>query len=161
MARAPSVSGDDISTLIREKQVYDTIAPVATPEVIIPTRTLTVSSSEMLQEHEMYIAGRSSTDIVTPGLTPGFVVDPSMQQFFSTESAMDGFFATYQSPSISEKKDTMGRVHKERKVGTTHGTIRTSIQPGTIITTSTGLILNEDTLDIASIPYSEKAKAKK
>jgi hypothetical protein len=39
--------------------------------------------------------------------------------------------------------------------------ISTSITPGTIITTSTGLVLDASVLDIASIPDIKKAKAKK
>ena len=94
-------------------------------------------------------------------MTPGFVTDPFAGQLFGTESAVAGFLASYNSPSITEKQDMTGRIRKERKVSSTRGTIRTSIAPGTIITTSTGLVLDTSILDIANISDTAKEKAKK
>lgn len=88
MSQDTTESPDDFSALLREKQVYEQVVPVATPEVIIPEE-LTVSASALLEEREKYVAGRVSEDILTPSMTPGFVADPLMGQFFSTESIMD------------------------------------------------------------------------
>jgi hypothetical protein len=66
---------DDLSDLITEKQVYEQVTPIETPEVIIHEE-LTVSASALLEEREVYVAGRTSEDILTPSMTPGFVADP-------------------------------------------------------------------------------------
>ncbi len=161
MSSALSEPTDDFASLIAEKQAYEIVTPVEIPEAIIPTEALTVSASVMLAERETYIASRSSEDILTPSMIPGFVTDPLAGQIFSMDSVMAGFLASYQSPSISEQIDTTGRIQQERKVSSTRGTIRTSITPGTIITTSTGLVLDASVLDIANIADGERAKAKK
>ena len=160
MASAPIESTDNLSDLIVEKQVYEHVVKNETPEAIIPEE-LIVSASTLLEERETYVAGRVSEDILTPSMTPGFVTDPFAGQLFGTESAVAGFLASYNSPSITEKQDMTGRIRKERKVSSTRGTIRTSIAPGTIITTSTGLVLDTSILDIANISDTAKEKAKK
>jgi hypothetical protein len=161
MVSAPSEPTDDFSLLLRDKRAYEQATPTEAPEVTIATETLTVSESTLIDERETYIASRTAEDIFVPTMTPGFVADPFVGQIFSIEGAMAEFLATYNSPSLTQKRDATGHIQKERKVGTTRGTISTSITPGTIITTSTGLILDASILDIGNIPDTEKAKAKK
>ena len=110
MASAPIESTDNLSDLIVEKQVYEHVVKNETPEAIIPEE-LIVSASTLLEEREMYVAGRVSEDILTPSMTPGRSV-PVLHPVRSSQHRQDS--CSIRAYSISQIYQTQRRKRRRK-----------------------------------------------